>query len=43
MELELFQIIGAGGDLALVAIAGAIWRLDRRVYALEVHTNKISG
>lgn len=36
MELELFKIVAAGGDVATAVIAFAIWRLDRRVYALEL-------
>jgi hypothetical protein len=36
MDFELFKVIGAGGDLALIAIAHAIWKLDRRVLKLEL-------
>lgn len=37
MDIEhLFQLIKAGGDTALIAIAWAIWRVERRVFALEV-------
>ena len=33
---DLVGVISAGGDMATAAIAVAIWRLDRRVLALEV-------
>jgi len=37
MEIAaLFDVIKAGGDVALVAIAAAIWRVERRVFALEL-------
>ena len=40
--MEEFQVIldilSAGGDAAVVFIAWAIWRLDRRVYRLELLT-----
>lgn len=33
---EMINAIGAGGDLATMAIAVAIWRLDKRVTRLEI-------
>ena len=33
---EIFSALNAGGDIALIAIAIAIYRLDRRVYRLEI-------
>ena len=36
----LLQILDGGSDVALIAIAVAIWRLDRRVYRLELLTLK---
>jgi hypothetical protein len=40
MGVEVFEMIGAGigagGDLALIAIAHAIWKIDRRVLKLEL-------
>lgn len=32
----ILQILDGGSDMALIAIAVAIWRLDRRVYRLEL-------
>lgn len=33
---ELFQAIQAGGNVALMAIAVAIYKLDRRMLAVEI-------
>lgn len=36
MELEtLLQILSGGSDLALIAIAYAIWKIERRVFIIE--------
>lgn len=40
---ELFQAIQAGGNVALMAIAVAIYRLDRRVFALELSLKHIEN
>ncbi len=34
----ILDVLSAGGDTAVVFIAWAIWRLDRRVYRLELLT-----
>lgn len=33
---SFFQLLAAGGDVAMVAVAFAIWKLDRRLYRLEL-------
>ncbi len=33
--MELFQALAAGGDVAMIAIAAAFWRFDRRVLSIE--------
>jgi hypothetical protein len=40
VELEVFNILSAGGDMATAFIAYAIWKLDRRVYALEMRADE---
>lgn len=41
MEIDtLLQALQAGGDLATIAIVAALWKLDRRVFALELRLNK---
>lgn len=38
-EFALFsQIIGTAGPLAQIAVAFYMWRLDRRIYRLELQT-----
>lgn len=32
----LLKILDGGSDVALIVIAWAIWKLDRRVYRLEI-------
>ena len=34
--LDVFQYLGAGGDLATIAFFYLLWRLERRVLKLEV-------
>lgn len=36
MEATFFEAIQAGGNVAVMAIAVAIWRIDRRVLRLEL-------
>lgn len=33
---EIFKVIGAGGDVGILAIAFAVFKLDRRVVKIEV-------
>lgn len=35
MEMEIFKILAAGGDLAGVAFLLFAWRMDKRVTKLE--------
>ena len=41
MEMELFQLIGeslnVGGNVAAIAIAIFLYKLDKRVTVLEIH------
>ena len=38
MEFEAFlQLLSGGSDVATIAIAWALWRIDRRVYRLEIN------
>ncbi|KKL73375.1 hypothetical protein LCGC14_2075520 [marine sediment metagenome] len=36
---ELLQMLSAGGDIAMIALFGLMWRLDRRVVRLETLLN----
>ena len=36
---DLLQMLAAGGDLAMIAVVGFLWRLDRRVVRLETLWN----
>ncbi len=36
---EFLQMLAAGGDLAMIAVVGFLWRLDRRVVRLETLWN----
>lgn len=37
MMEALLHALSAGGNIAMIAIAVYLWRLDRRVVRLEVH------
>lgn len=37
MELELLKVLGAGGDVATVALVIFLWRYDRRLLKIELH------
>lgn len=32
----ILQLLHAGGSAALIVMAGIVWRLDRRIYRLEL-------
>jgi len=36
MELELLNMLSAGGDVATMALVYFIWRLERRIYRVEL-------
>lgn len=36
MEQIIIQAISAGGDVAMIAVAVALYRLDKRVFKLEL-------
>lgn len=38
---ELLTLIGAGSDMAMIAVAVALYRLDRRVFKLEIEREKL--
>jgi hypothetical protein len=42
-ELKLFEIIAAGGDTAMIAVAWALWRLNSRVSIVEGYIKAVSG
>lgn len=33
---DIIQLLGAGSDMALIAVSIALYRLDRRVFKLEI-------
>lgn len=35
MELQLVQMLSAGGDLATIALFFLMWRFDRRLLMIE--------
>lgn len=37
MEMELLQVVAAGGDLATVLIFGLLWKMDKRISKVEWH------
>lgn len=39
---EFFAIVGAVGDGAVVAVAFALWKLDRRLLAVELNLKGIA-
>lgn len=42
MDFEtLLQLLQSGADGATIAIAWALWRIDRRVYRLEISAGVI--
>ena len=43
MDVAFFQALQAGGQLALVAIAAYLVKLDRRVLRLEIKTGNDQG
>lgn len=36
MDLSLFQLISAGGDLGILGAIYALYRIDRRLFAVEI-------
>ncbi len=36
MMEEIFKVIGAGGDVGILAVAFAFYKLDRRIIKLEI-------
>lgn len=36
---EILQLISAGGDIAIMGFLYAYWKLDRRVFKLEMESN----
>lgn len=44
MAEEIFKILGAGGDVGILAVAFVLYKLDRRLFKLEVVVeNSIEG
>ena len=36
---ELLKLLGAGGDVAIIAVLAMLWRFDRRLVRLETLLN----
>jgi hypothetical protein len=36
MAEEIFKVLGAGGDVGILAVAFAFYKLDRRIIKLEI-------
>ena len=36
---DILQLLGAGGDLAIIAVLAMLWRFDRRLVRLETLLN----
>ncbi len=34
---DLFTVLGAGGDAAMIALFFLMWRFDRRLLKIELH------
>ena len=41
MELEVLNFLSAGGDVATIALVYAMWKFDRRLFALELDKQKV--
>ena len=39
MMEELLKLLGAGGDVAIIAVLAMLWRFDRRLVRLETLLN----
>lgn len=37
MEMELLKLLSAGGDVATIALVAFLWKLERRVFKLELN------
>ncbi|AJQ92252.1 hypothetical protein [Gynuella sunshinyii] len=35
MSIDIFQILGAGGNLSMIGVLLLFWRIDKRVTKLE--------
>lgn len=42
MELKIVEMLGAGGDLATIALFFLMWRFDRRLLMIETKMEKDS-
>ena len=36
MEVQFLQLLAAGGDTAMLAVAYGLWRLEKRITVLEL-------
>lgn len=34
---DIFKLLGAGGDAAMIALFFFMWRFDRRLLRIEIH------
>lgn len=37
MNVDVLELLAAGGDLATLAVCYVLWRLDRRLLKVELH------
>lgn len=42
-EIDLFTILQGGGDVATIALVGIIWKLDRRLLAVEIKLKGVTS
>lgn len=42
MEGEIFQILGGGADSAIMAIAVAVWRMEKRIFRVEMSLENLT-
>jgi len=39
MEIKIFEILNAGGNLATMALLYVMWKFDRRLLKIEIKSN----
>ena len=40
MEIKIFEILNAGGNLATMALLYVMWKFDRRLLKVEIISNQ---
>lgn len=41
MEFEVFKLLGAGGNIAIISLVFIMWRFDRRLVKIELTIEQI--